>query len=105
MKRIRQFRYYDNPSENSPRTGLDFKNDNWFKSIGPVSHLGVQATPGTRFYLNDSTSTISVGQTGIYEIDLGSLGIIQSFKIDVSSIDFNNLPKTGIIVDVVYEGV
>ena len=104
MKRIRQFRYYNNPSDNSPRTGLDFQNGNWFESIGPVSHLGVQATPGTRFYLNGSTQTISVGHTGIYEIDLGDLGVIQSFKLDMSSVDLNSIQKTGIIVDVIYEG-
>ena len=104
MKRIKQFRYYGNDIEkNAPRQGDIFFKGNWFQDIGAVSHLGVQAMPGIRFYLNNSSSSISVVQTGIYELDLGDLGIIQSFKLDFSSFDAKDL-KYGIIVDVVYEG-
>jgi hypothetical protein len=27
--------------------------------------------PGTKFYLNESSEAVIVGQTGIYELDLG----------------------------------
>ena len=107
MKRIRQFRYYGNNAEkNSPRYGDVFFKGNWFQDLGAVSHLGVQAMPGVRFSLNNSSSSISVGQTGIYELDLGDLGIIQSFKLDFSSLQGkeDQILKYGIVVDVIYEG-
>lgn len=103
MKRVKQFRYYgENNSKNAPRN-FEFK-DNWFKNIGAVSHLGVQATPGVRFYLNDQTNSIEVGQTGIYELNLENLGIIKTFKLDFVGLDTDSVAKYGIIVDVVYEG-
>lgn len=108
MKRIKQFRYYgkDNIDKNMPRQGEVFFKGNWFQNINAVSHIGVQAIPGVRFYLNDSPSSLMVGQTGIYELDLGNLGIIQSFKLDFSSLKDKEeqILEYGIIVDVVYEG-
>ena len=77
---------------------------NIFQDYGSISKMGIQCRPNTRFRLNDSQYEIVVGETGIYEIDLGDLGVIQSFKLDMSSVDLNNIQKTGIIVDVIYEG-
>lgn len=39
---------------------------------GRVTKLGIQAPPGTRFYINgDTNNTIMVGRTGIYELEDG----------------------------------
>jgi hypothetical protein len=35
-----------------------------------VSHLGIQGIPGTTFYLNQNGDPITIGITGVYEIDL-----------------------------------
>ena len=49
---------------------LDIYNDiiSQFKK-GNFNKLGIQAPPGTKFYINSSTSPIMVGRTGIYELD------------------------------------
>ena len=51
-------------------TRLDIYNDivSQFKK-GNFNKLGIQAPPGTKFYINSSTSPIMIGRTGIYELD------------------------------------
>lgn len=134
MKRIAQFRfrgsafgpdgiwyYNDNYPADLDRDTLVF--GNIFQKLGPVSQLGIQAPPGTRFYLNHSASPIMVGDTGIYELNLegiGRINAIQFHKDDLDDmyklvIDSNgNVVKNNgdavwdaadkILVDVVYEG-
>ena len=61
-------------------TRLDIYNDivSQFKK-GNFNKLGIQAPPGTKFYINSSTSPIMIGRTGIYELDE---------NINVSSLKF-----------------
>ena len=51
-------------------TRLDIYNDivSQFKK-GNFNKLGIQAPPGTKFYINSSASPIMIGRTGIYELD------------------------------------
>lgn len=102
MKRVMQFRYF---GSDDPRTypKIDFS-ENILRNYGNVSHLGIQAPPGVEFYLNSSTATITVGSTGIYELDLGNLGTIRSIRFPKSSLNNDDVKVYGIIVDVVYEG-
>jgi hypothetical protein len=39
-----------------------------------VSHLGIQGEPGVVFYLNNGIDPITIGATGIYEINFENLG-------------------------------
>lgn len=55
--------------------------------IGPLSQLGVQAPPGTKFYINDGVDPVIVGFSGFFDIDLGDGGSILSLKFDKESID------------------
>jgi hypothetical protein len=41
-----------------------------FKPYFPVSQLGIQGLPGTKFYLNNNTHSVIVGLTGTYELNL-----------------------------------
>lgn len=135
MKRIAQFRfqggtlgpdgiwYYheSNYPADLDRDTLVF--GNIFQKLGPVSHLGIQAPPGTRFFLNHSVFPIMVGDTGIYELNLEGIGRITSIQFQKDDLDdMYNLRVDGdevikddngnalwdvadkILVDVVYEG-
>jgi len=65
-KKIKQFRYYGENNENNQpltvvgNTGpramnyLDFMNGNVFANYYPIVQLGIQAMPGTKFYLNNA---------------------------------------------------
>ena len=96
-RKIRQIRYYGEGlnSKNYPSdvnmskliTGTAFKNNNQNVLI---TQLGIQTLPGTKFYLNDSTNAIIVGNTGIYELDLEGISTINLIKFDRSSMNLIN---------------
>lgn len=112
MKKIMQFRYHgpnhpDNyPLFNSYKDMLTV--GNIFKDYGPVSHLGIQAPPGVKFYLNGSSSSIMVGDTGIYELELENVGRINSIRFDKNDlVTFYEERQVSdlLIIDMIYEGV
>lgn len=119
MRRIAQFRFRGSwlknnelfiSAENYP---TDLQQDmlvtgNIFRDYGPVSQLGIQAPPGLRFYLNDSTHPIMVGETGIYELDLENVGRITTIRFDKSDLETFYNPDyqaDKLLIDIVYEGV
>lgn len=86
---IMQFRYYgDNDTRNQPTSvkKKDLFDGKIFSGYLPITKLGIQTLPGTKFYLNNSTSPIIVGYTGIYEIDLTNISTINSLSFDISSL-------------------
>lgn len=112
MKRIAQFRYRgEGHSENYPN--YEFYTDkltygNIFQDYGFVSHLGIQGPVGLRFYLNQSSNPIMIGQTGIYELDLENIGRISAIRFDRTDINnyYTDNPRSDkILIDIVYEGV
>jgi hypothetical protein len=62
--------------------------------------------PGTRFYLNNSVHSITIGYTGIYELDMQNNGYIHAIRFDPATLT----PYTGeaesdrILIDIIYEG-
>lgn len=107
MKYIKQFRYYGTESAQTYPIGLTYgqlRNGNIFKDCGTVTHLGIQAAPGTTFYLNNSPASIVVGSTGIYELNLEGLGHITAIRFDKESLDKITDDTDGILIDIVYEG-
>lgn len=107
---IKQFRYYglvngnDNP-KNYPEdtTYAALAAGNIFKNYNPVIQLGIQAPPGTKFYINNGMTPVMIGKTGIYELDLEGLGSIASIKFDRNSLNATS-EQTPIMIDIVYEG-
>lgn len=107
MKQVKQFRYYGSMSDKNYPRDLSYgtlRTGNIFRNLGVVTHLGIQATPGTQFYLNNSQNPICVGSTGIYELNLEGLGQIFAIKFDQASLDLVDLSHDGLFIDVVFEG-
>lgn len=109
-KQVRQFRYYKNGSNNNYHpdgikiTLATLVSGSTFASYVPIVQLGIQALPGTKFYLNSSNHPIIIGNTGIYELDILGLAEINSLQFDAKSI--NNISSNEnayLIVDITYE--
>lgn len=108
-KQIAQYRYY-NASDTSGRNqpaNIAYNNivsGSIFSKTLPIIQLGIQALPGTKFYLNNGVDPIIIGSTGIYELDLEGKSEITSLSFAASSIkDIMNNMNGYLIVDCVYE--
>lgn len=108
LKHVKQFRWYgDQHSDKNYPIGLTYgelKSGNIFKNYGGVIQLGIQAPPGTKFYLNDAKKPIIIGITGIFELNLIGLGQISLIRFDGNSLDVAQ-NSDGIIIDILYEGI
>ena len=107
-KQIKQFRYYaENDERNYPEgvmTSLNLQIGSIFANYMPVSQLGIQALPGTKFYLNNSYSPIVIGYTGIYELAIDDLAEITSLRFDYESlIKISANKETVLLIDIVYD--
>jgi hypothetical protein len=82
MKKIMQFRYFgDNDDKNFPKglSANDLTGGEIFNDYVPITQLGIQAPPGTIFYLNAPTksdNSIIMGNSGLYELNLEGIGEI-----------------------------
>ena len=110
MKRMMQFRYHGPGNSNNYPSGSLAERDwanNLFYNYGAVSHLGIQGEPGVRFYLNGGTNPITIGATGIYELNLEGIGRITSLRFDQDQLPtiYNNSAsdKKRLIVDIVFD--
>lgn len=116
--KIKQFRYYSdgvaNDSSNKknqpsvlasgPVTSSHYVSGTVFGDIYPVLQLGIQAIPGTKFYLNNASDPIIIGNTGIYELDLAGQTEITHIRFDPESMAFiKGNVNAMLIVDVIYE--
>lgn len=107
MKKIYQYRYYGDSKKNYPQdlNATQMANGEIFSLTGKgsITHLGLQASPGTTFYLNRCDNPIQIGKTGIYEIDVSGYGYITSIMFTDDTLANVN-EDDGIIIDIVYEG-
>lgn len=110
----RQFRFYHYGSEeNSPQGGAvtynKLVNGELFglSNEQPAFQIGIQALPGTKFYLNNSRNLnngIIIGSTGIYELNTENINInITNLQFDGNSIQrINDNENACLIVDIIY---
>lgn len=71
---------------------------------GGIEQLGIQAIPGTKFYLNSSVDPVIVGSTGIYELDLTDKASIDALRFDADSINLiKNSNSLSLLIDLVYK--
>jgi len=107
---VKQYRFYnkDDTTRNQPSgvTKEQFVNGLVFDapSCYPILQLGIQALPGTKFYLNSGIDPVVVGFTGIYELDLDSQAEIVKLTFSRASMDtIEDNPNGYLIVDVLYD--
>lgn len=117
MKKIMQFRFegLENPNnypEFKDKAGFDVYNTtltagNIFNDYKLISKIGIQGPIGLKFYLNNGAYPITIGKTGIYELDLENIGRINSIRFDKNDIT-NFFPNDNLVnrllIDIVYEG-
>lgn len=86
---------------------LSTNSENLFRACLPIQKLGIQALPGTKFYLNFSpmTNPIIIGATGRFELDLtNSAAEITSLYFEKASLErINKISSACLIVDMVCE--
>ena len=96
-KQVRQFRFYDYKNEHNknypilynqneePISGTEFANKfidgTLFSNYNRIIQLGIQSLPGTKFQLNNSTGSVIIGHTGIYELTLEGKPSITSMSV------------------------
>ena len=106
-KRIKQFRFFSttDTAHNTPNTNFQtLVSGNLFSDILPILQLGIQALPGTKFYVHSSTSPVIVGVTGVYEMNLQDNTQITSLSFDGNSLQaISNSSTGGLIIDVTYD--
>lgn len=107
-RKIKQLRYYqDNDPHNAGfATFSEYCDETSFIYFAPIEQLGIQALPGTKFYLNQSLDPIIIGGTGIYELDLrNTTAILSSLRFDPDSMKIIRDSEIGhLIIDMVYTG-
>ena len=118
--KVKQFRYYNDKSSevteskrNQPTT-LDgtttlitsehYAKGDVFGKYFPVTQLGIQALPGTKFYLNEAVDPVIIGATGIYELDLTNGIQISKISFAHDSMEkIKNNDNAFLIVDIIYD--
>ena len=100
-----QVRYNQYNSSMSNTTAAAMKSGAAFANLSPIVQLGIQAPPGTKFYLGSTGNALMVGASGVFQLDLREKGAISGLRFDEQSINFVELTKSSyIIVDVLYGG-
>lgn len=105
-KQFKQFVYFNPNSSHNTTTAEALISGAAFTQYPNITALGVQALPGTKFYINNGAVPVIVGFNGIFSIDLTAYGgIIGSIKFDsysVAAIEQND--SAYLIVDIIYSG-
>lgn len=106
-KKIDQVRYYSQTDGRNqpPRLKMNsLVSGSVFSEKYPITQLGIQSLPGVKFYLNNSTSPIILGYTGIYDLELDGITEITHLSFDAESMNLINAnPDSYLIVDFIYE--
>lgn len=63
------------------------KTPDFFQQYGEFTKIGIQAPPGTKFYINDGKIPVIVGSTGTISIDFSDGGIVSKLYFDERSLN------------------
>ena len=114
---IKQFRYYGKnnplnypswlnlPSADQGDDGSDFKlkKGTAFNEFTPIVQLGIQGLPGTQFGVNRNDDLITIGNTGVYELDLNAQVSIEKLIFTQDSLTAIDKSETAcLIIDILY---
>lgn len=109
MRIVKQIRYFKDgeTGKNYPSDidGAKLSSGAAFSMDGySIVQLGIQTLPGVQFTLNGGTSSMVVGQTGIYEIELSDSVRITQLQFYGSSLSLISSNEGAyLIVDLIYE--
>ena len=104
-QQFKQLIYCNDNSSFNTTNRTDLISGGAFTSYVHLSQLGVQAPPGTKFYLNGGIQPVIVGFTGLFELDLTLGGSITSIRFDpVSLANINANDSSILIIDMAYMG-
>ena len=112
MRKISQFRFYkeSNANNNPSAATTGLLRDAWSSPTGGIFptnivSLGIQTIPGVQFILdNNYNHPISVGHTGIYELELNDSIFISNLYFTAESIyQIDTNENAYLIVDCIYE--
>lgn len=107
MQKFKQIIYCnENSNQNFPLeiSENDLINGEIFNGY-TFSQLGIQAPPGTKFYINNGTNPVIIGFTGLFQIDLTTGCSITNLRFDQQSIDFiKENDSLYLIIDMAFEG-
>ena len=103
--KIRQYRFdRANSSKNyNISNPQDLVTGDFTSGYTPIIQLGIQALPGTHFYLNESHEPITIGESGIFELELK--GVTEISKIQFDCVSLNRIAKKQdlvLIIDTIY---
>lgn len=100
-----QVRYNQSNSSMSNTTAAAMISGLAFTNYTQIVQLGIQAPPGTKFYLEDSTNALMVGASGVFQLDLRETSTFSGLRFDEQSVHFVELNGSSyIIVDILYVG-
>ena len=103
--KIMQFRYYGEKVSNNQPSNISASNlasGHIFSGYLPITQLGIQTLPGTKFYLNNSIYPVVIGSTGIYELDLKGVTQITEIHFDKRSLNLINENNNAyLIIDII----
>lgn len=103
--RFAQVRYNQDGSDMSNTIASDMVSGAVFENYQSIVQLGIQAPPGTKFYLGGNDNALIVGSSGVFQLNLKDKTTFTGIKFDKTSIDFvqeNN--SSYIIIDILYGG-
>ena len=105
-KQVMQFRYYgEGNSKNCPTALISEESlisGKVFENYYPIIQLGIQTLPGSQFYLNNSSTSVLIGSTGIYELDLEGYTEITNLNFDRKTIErINENSNAYLIIDII----
>ena len=110
-RKVYQVRYYGDSEattngKNQPTnlTGNRLRSGSVFSQYTPIKQIGIQSMPGVKFYLNNSIEPITIGSTGIYELDMADG--IEVFTLQINSASLAQISSSAdgyIIIDVLYD--
>lgn len=111
MIKIKQFRYGgatgQGASFNYPQN-INYQSllsGSAFAGYAHIKQLGIQAPPGSTFFVNGSGSPIIIGDSGVFELTLN--GDLEISSIAFSAETLTRVEKSGsgyLIIDIMYEG-
>lgn len=106
-KKITQFRYYgDGDERNQPSEGTlaTYEDGSVFSDVFPISQLGIQSLPGTKFYLNGNINPLIIGASGIYDLDIKDGSRVTDLSFSPKSLQRVSETNTNgyLLVDIIY---